>query len=159
MFALLPALLLFELVVTLLINRSYFSEIVKQYDDVDEESNRFSSYALTLAGMAFSGFATVIALTDRPAELDSALRVLAVSIALLFVSYETRELTLTKRKWITIQEKTLSYGFLSLFAGTLALYDAAIPSSSSMPLIIALIFVLIIRTSTVYRQLKMLRKM
>lgn len=157
--AFIPALLVLEYLVVFGLNRDYHKEIVRAESDVDERSRAFRTHALTLAGMAFTVVAILIALADNPSRFVDALNVLGVAIVLLFFSYEVKEVTQTRMYWFTSQEKTLGYGFLSLFVGVVLLYDAAIPGSKPWFLLVGFLVVAGIRFLTVKRQMEMLHNM
>lgn len=153
-----PGLLIIEYVVIFLQNPEYQREITEAQSNVEERSASFRNHALTLAGMAFTVTALLIALDENPERFVDTLKVLGMAIALLFFSYEVKELSRTREYWYTLQEKTLSYGFLSLFLAVVLLFDVTIPGNPWL-LLGGFILVALIRYSTVVRQGRMLQRM
>ncbi|MDZ7688124.1 MAG: hypothetical protein U5J64_05255 [Halobacteriales archaeon] len=157
--AILPVLLIFEFVIVFALNPKYHLEIVEVESNVNEQSDVFQTHALTLSGMAFTVVAILVALTDEPSRFVDTLSVLATAIFFLFFSYEVREVTQTKKYWFTLQEKTLGYGFLSLFIGVVLLYDTAILDRRAWLLIAGFAIVAGIRFLTIKRQMEMFYNM
>lgn len=154
-----PIILIVEYAIVFALNPDYHKEIVKASSNVDDRSKAFRSHALTLAGMAFTVVAILVTLADDPSRFVDALNVLGMAIVLLFFSYEVKEVTQTRMYWYTSQEKTLGYGFLSLFISVILLYDAAIPGAEPWFLLAGFVVVAGIRFLTVKRQMAMLRNM
>jgi hypothetical protein len=94
-----------------------------------ERAETLQSRALTLGGLAFTGFSILSSATQGPESSIIALQLLPLSVGLLFISYQAKELSTTREFWRIVQEKTLSYGFLTVFFATITIYPVVAGSS------------------------------
>jgi hypothetical protein len=119
---LISLLLIFEIISVLWAYPEYHAN---QAEDLEGTKNRvetLQSRALTLGGLAFTGFSILISASININIGTISLRLLAFSIGLLFISYQLKELSTSREAWRIMQEKTLSYGFLTLFLATVVIY-------------------------------------
>lgn len=134
---------------------------INQPDDLDVARKRgetLQSRALTLGGLAFTGFSI---LSSNSSDVESsvvALQLLPLSMGLLFVSYQAKELSTSRELWRIIQEKTLSYGYLTVFFATIAIYSI-VAGSSSLVVLSAFFVAAVLRFWTVKQQIEMYAKM
>ena len=158
----LPTAILFivvsETVIILLSYPEHFAHPVdtSNQKNVRERSTTLQGRALTLAGIAFTGFSILVSLSSDEG-LSTVYGLLALSIGLLFISYQSKESTATRRGWSIIQEKSLSYGFISLFLSTAVLFRNT-TGRVSPSLAIALILATSFRFNTVRQQISMYRR-
>lgn len=114
--------LIFEITSVFWIYPEYHASQAEDLESTKDRAETLQSRALTLGGLAFTGFSILISVRGND-ELDTIpLQLLAFSIGLLFMSYQIKELSVSREAWRIMQEKTLSYGFLTLFLATVVIY-------------------------------------
>lgn len=136
--------------------REYHLEVVTPEETVSDLAISLRGHALTLSGLTFTVIAILVALTDDPTQYADLLAVLAVAVALLLLSFEIKELTRRKRVWFMMQEKSLAYGYMSLFLGVVLLYYLSVPGVSWIVIFVVFIVASAIRYMTVRDQVQML---
>ncbi len=137
----------------------YMLSVASQNKNTRQHTTTLQGRSLTLAGIAFAGFSLLISVEKEiSASLTSVYRLLALSIGLLFISYQAKEYTGTRRFWRIFQEKTNSYGFMTLFLATTVVFLLAV-GIFPWVLMISLSIALLVRFLTVRTQFVMYCKM
>lgn len=119
---LLSLLLIFEIISVLWVYPEYHANQAENLEGTKDRVEMLQSRALTLGGLAFTGFSILLTARRNIEVGTTPLQLLAFSIGLLFISYQIKEIATSREAWRIIQEKTLSYGFLTLFLATVVIY-------------------------------------
>jgi 4-hydroxybenzoate polyprenyltransferase len=141
------AFLILETGAKVLANPHYHFEVVGNKDEnkrTKDMAREYHDRTLTLAGFVFAGISIIVSVAEDLSEFTNPLLLFALSLSLLMVSYQAKILTQTRRVWFTIQDKTLSYGFISLFIGVIFVYSEYSDSSVYL-LVSALLLIAVMR--------------
>lgn len=158
---LIPLIIIFvtiEIIAVILAYPERLLSDVENQEAVKERASELQGRALTLAGLAFAGFSLLLTVEEGIGSLLKVFQLLALAVGLLFISYQAKEYTRSKEHWRIVQEKTLSYGFLTVFLASTLTFSVA---SDAFPWILsgALLVAGIIRFNTVNDQIRMYIKM
>lgn len=96
-------------------------------ETIKSESDRLQSRALGLAGLALAIGSLILGQELAPAT-NFVVILLGVSASFLVVSYQFHTFATWRRIWYMLQEKTLSYGFLTLVIATVFFFHSQVPS-------------------------------
>jgi hypothetical protein len=109
-----------------------------------EESNHCRRNALTMAGLTLAALSLLYGLSDSESSVTvDALSVLSFGFVFFLVSYSVASLSLERRMYWVIQDKTTAYGCLFMLAGV-AILLTNVPSIAISVTVTGLVIVLVV---------------
>ena len=121
-------------------------------DEIITRANELHSRALTLVALVVAGVSIILSQEPNRGTPTPGLTLLSVSVAFLMVSHQSKNLVRGRRFWSQVQERTMEYGALSLFAGLILLYRFYSDADVATTLLqVAFVFVLLIRLNAVQK--------
>jgi hypothetical protein len=101
----------------------------KERERIRDEARVYNVRALTLAGLTFAAISLIYGTAQSPSLVADALAVLVVSLTFFLVSYSLTALVHHRRLYWVGQDKSLAFGYLSMFAGVLVLVHGQFPTA------------------------------
>lgn len=121
-------------------------------DDIISRANELHSRALTLVALVVAGVSIILSQDPNQGTATPGLTLLGASVAFLMVSHQSKNLVRGRRFWSQVQERTMEYGALSLFAGLILLYQFYSDAEAATTLLqVAFVIVLLIRINAVQK--------
>ena len=123
-----------------------------EQEDIVSRANELHSRALTLVALVVAGVSIILSQGQDQGTATPGLTLLGVSVAFLMISHQSKNLVRGRRFWSQVQERTMEYGALSLFAGLILLYQFYSDAEAATTLLqVAFGIVLLIRLNAVQK--------
>jgi hypothetical protein len=98
-------------------------------EEIKPEAREYNTRALTLAGLTFAAIGLIYGTATNPSLVAEALTVLVTSLSFFLVSYSLEALVRFRRLYWISQDKSLAFGYISMFAGVLVLFYERLPAA------------------------------
>ena len=124
----------------------------EEKDDIVDRANELNSRALSLIALVVAGVSIILSQSQESQGFLPGLRLLALSASFLIVSHQSRNLIRNQRYWSELQERTMEYGALGLFASLILLYDYySVATTGTIILQSAFVVIILIRANAVFK--------
>ena len=104
-------------------------QTAEEREKIKKEAGEYNARALTLAGLTFAAISLIYGTAQNPLVVADTLTVLVASLSFFLLSYSLTALVHHRKVYWVVQDKSLAFGYVSMFAGVAVLMYERFPTA------------------------------